>query len=496
MSFLGIDVGTSALKACVYREDGRLLGSARVPVDVRRAKPGWQERDPEHVWDATVSALRSLAEMPEMQADPIEALAVSASGDEVFPIDAGGRPLASAILSGDIRGSVIAAETLRCRSVLDWHHACGHVPERMDPINRYLWLTAQAPAVMAQADRLVGWHEFLTLRLAGRAVVDRSLASKWAVFDIATGGWSAERVKQFDLDERLLPEILPWRTIVGAITSSTAAITGLPVGAAVCVGGYDASCSALGGGVSGPSAAGLACGSWEVIVAPFEGEAKSHVLADARFSMIPHPDGNGVAAVAQSPNGTAVPEWASNLVKLPLDVAQAHLAGNGPGPGALLAVPHLSGALAIWSEPRESRGALIGLTLGTQPIDILQALLEAVGYELTIMTRRLSDGGVPIRVLRATGGGSRSAWWMQLKADLTGIPVEIVAQDEPGAFGAALLAMDAVTPDRSVSGLCETLTRVIRRYEPSAERRELHRHRLDRYASLVETLVSTATEAP
>ncbi|MPY90166.1 MAG: hypothetical protein GEU99_19860 [Luteitalea sp.] len=493
MSFLGIDVGTSALKACVYREDGHLLGSARVPVDVRRSKPGWQELDPQQVWNVTLYALRSLAEMAQVRADPIEALAVSASGDEVFPIDASGRPLAGSILSGDIRGSAIAAETLRCQSALDWHHACGHVPERMDPVNRYLWLKKHNPAAMEGANRLVGWHEFLTLRLAGRAVVDRSLASKWAVFDITTGGWSTQRLEQFDLHEGLLPEILPWRTVVGEITASTAESTGLPVGAAVCVGGYDASCSALGGGVSGPNAAGLACGSWEVVVAPIEGEASSHVLAEARFSMIPHPDGDGFAAIAQSPNGTAVAEWASNLVKLPLDAAQARLAGNGPGPGALLAVPHLSGALAIWRDPRESRGALIGLTLGTQPIDVLQAFLEAVGYELTIMTRRLRDGGVPIRVLRATGGGSRSAWWMQLKADLTGIPVEIVAQDEPGAFGAALLAMDAVTPHGSASGLCETLTRVIRRYEPSAERCELHRRRLDRYSSLVELLVSATT---
>jgi xylulokinase len=495
MSFLGIDVGTSALKACVYRADGHLLGSARVPVDVRRPKPGWQELDPEHVWDVTLHALRCLTETPEVRADPIQALAISASGDEVFPIDASGRPLASAILSGDIRGSAIAAETLRCFSALDWHHACGHVPERMDPVNRYLWLKKHDQDAIEGAARLVGWHEFLTLRLAGRAVVDRSLASKWAVFDITTGDWSAQRLEQLGVDDRLLPEILPWRTVVGEIAASTARMTGVPLGAAVCVGGYDASCSALGGGVSGPNAAGLACGSWEVVVAPMERQASRDLLAEARFSIIPYPDRHSFAALAQSPNGTAVAEWASNLVKLPLEAAQAHLAGNGPGPGTVLAVPHLSGALAIWRHPRESRGALIGLTLGTRPIDILQALLEAVGYELALVTRRLRDGGVPIPVLRATGGGSRSAWWMQLKADLTGIPVEIVAQDEPGAFGAALLAMDAVTPHGSASGLCETLTRVVKRYEPSPDRRELHRPRMDRYSSLVETLVAATTRS-
>ncbi|CAN5141355.1 xylulokinase [soil metagenome] len=477
MSFLGIDVGTSALKACAYSDAGELIASVRIAVTVSRPDAGYEELDPNEVWTAVLSALRQLADSEGVRRDPIQALAISASGDEVFPIDIADNPLLPCLLSGDGRGADIEEEMAGARPVAEWFALCGHIPERMDPVARTIWLKRNHAGIMRRTSRLVGWHEYIILRLTGRAVIDPSLASKWAVFDSATGQWSDARAAAFGISCDLLPEILPWRSIVGTIGPKLAGITGLSTGTAVCVGGFDASVSALGSGVTSPASAGLTCGTWQNIIAPVARGASG--LRHPGTFEVPHPDGGDIAVVVQNPNGAAALSWACRLLGLPVEAAEAAFAAEGPEPGTLLALPNFSAANAP-----SSHGALIGLTLSTQPADVARAVFEAIGYQLAAATMALHSRGLSLAAFRATGGGTRSAAWMQLQADLTGVPIEVPAQDEPGAFGAALLAMAAMKPGRTAAALADDLVHIARRYEPNAARRALHQERMTQYAAL------------
>ena len=286
MSLIGIDVGTSAVKVAVYREDGKPLTSSREPVESRFPRPGWEELEPEAVWSATRRALSSVAAAPVLNNDPPKALAVSASGDEAFPVDAEGRPLGPCILSGDARGSEIEKSIVAHATAHDWYRNCGHVPERMDPVCRLLWWRTHHPDTVSRADRFIGWHEFLTLRLSGSAVIDHSLAAKWLAYDFAARDWSPERLAEFEIEPEFLPEIQPWGTHLGEVQAELAEELGLPRRMAVGVGGYDSSCAALGTGASRSGMVGLACGSWEVVVAPTDDQKVTNELVESSLPTV------------------------------------------------------------------------------------------------------------------------------------------------------------------------------------------------------------------
>ena len=135
----------------------------------------------------------------------------------------------------------------------------------------------------------------------------------------------------------------------------------------------------------------------------------------------------------------SVVDWARDLTGLSIADLDAGLAASGPGPG------HVFSDAAFTPLPHEPASDGIGatfqgVTLATTSVDLVRALLEGIAIRFELSLARLAPHGIEARVIRSTGGGSRSAWWQQLMADLTGLPVEVVAQDEPGTFGAAILA--------------------------------------------------------
>lgn len=490
MSLIGIDVGSSAVKVAAYRPDGVLLAGAREPVIPQKPHPGYWEVEPEAVWEATLACLGRLAGAPLARDHPPEALAVSASGREGFPVAADGTVLGPCIMAADLRGEDIEVATASRMSVQEWVQACGHVPKRMDPTNRLLWWYRQRPEVMARARAFLGWHEFLTLRLAGLPVVDRSLAGKWLIYDLATGQWSPERIADLGLDPTVLPEVRPWGSVIGTVRASLARELGLPPGVPVAVGAFDASCAALGSGAARTGVVGLLCGSWEDLVAPTDTATLSLEMASRGFSLEPHPGSGGLALFSLSPNGTAVVDWARDLAGMPLEELEERLQRSGTSPSPLLAVPHLSGATVGWVDGRRLRGGLLGLTLATSPDDVVKALMESIAYDLALAAAHLRGAGIPMEVLRASGGGARSGWWMQLKADLCGVPVEVVDQPEPGTVGAALLAGLAVGNYGSLEEGAAVLTHPVHRYEPDDARRSCHAAALARYQEAMTGLLS------
>ncbi len=258
-----------------------------------------------------------------------------------------------------------------------WYQACGHVPERMDPVNRLLWWRRHHPGVMAQASFFLGWHEFLTLRLGGRAVTDRSLAGKWLIYDLAASEWSPQRLAEFEIDPRTLPEIQPWGVVIAELKPSVASQAGLPRKVKIAVGGFDASCAALGAGASDVGVGELVSGTWEDLIVPTN-YAPSAGIVRSGLSLGPHPGSAGLAVFALSPNGVTVIDWARSLMGISLRELKTELEQSGPQPSGVRAVPHLSGATVPWADGRKSRGMLAGLTLGSSATDIIKALMESI----------------------------------------------------------------------------------------------------------------------
>jgi xylulokinase len=224
---------------------------------------------------------------------------------------------------------------------------------------------------------------------------------------------------------------------------------------------------------------------------PTDNRTISQQIRAAEFPLVPHPGAAGFALLAQSPNGASVMQWLSELVGHDLSALLAAVNATSGGPAPVLAIPHLSGSINPQHGGRNSRAAFLGMTLATTPAVLLQALLESVAYDLALVLRQFSASGFAHHVLRATGGGARADWWMQLKADLTGLPVEVVQCREPGTFGAAILAGVAAGIYPSPGQAAEAMVHIGQRFAPNAHRCRLHREQLAAYRDVVAALMPT-----
>jgi sugar (pentulose or hexulose) kinase len=190
---------------------------------------------------------------------------------------------------------------------------------------------------------------------------------------------------------------------------------------------------------------------------------------------------------ARSPNGTSVLDWALATTGVQLRTLDEALEATGPEPSPVLFVPHLSGAPTPWPEVRRGSGSALGLTLATTPLDLVRGAMEGIAIELALGIGALRTGGAPVAFTRVTGGGARSAWWMQLKADLLGMPVEVTDQIEPGTLGAALLAGVGVGTYASLPEAAARV-RIARRFEPDDERAAMYAPKVERHMAAARAL--------
>lgn len=447
--------------------DGALLAEARRPVPAHRPAPGQWEVDVSESLAAFREALTTVAHDPRVRADPPRAISFSSSGREVFPAADGGAPLGPCLMTADVRGDEVAARTAARRPADEWFRLTGHLPRRMDPVNRILWWRQTSPSVSAAARWFLNWHEYYSLVLSGIPVADASNAGAWAIYDLPSGTWSVDRARELGLDRLSLALVQRSATPIGQVTAEAAQEFGLPATTVVVTGAWDLFAASVGVGAIDARTLALTCGSWHSFALPV-GPGWAPDLVDEGACVFPHPGPLGFGLAILNPNGMSVVDWARDLVHLSIPDLEAGLACCDPGPGPLFAdprftpLPHHSGAGA---------GGLVSrLSLSSTGVDVVRSILEGIACDFSLALDRLRRRGHAPQVIRASGGGASSPWFMQLHADLTGLPVEVVGQSEPGTFGAALLAGVGcgVYPDLPVA--VDRLVTVSHRYEPNPDR--------------------------
>lgn len=489
MSLIGIDIGSSTTKMSAYSTDGALLGTVYRPSPPRHPRPSSWELDPNQVWNNAIDGLRELVAKRGVKRDPPIGIAISASMREGFPVTSNGKPLGPCIMTADTRESGLEGELLTRYSPETWFSFCGHLPERMDLVCRLLWWEKNRPEVMEKAKYFLGWAEYFSLRLTGRAVSDKSHAARWLVYDFKTDKWSPERVAELGIDADLLPEIQPWGTVIGTVDKKISGRIGLKHELQLAVGSIDVFCCALGAGVSESGTGCLISGSWEDVIAPVASPPPASELVKVGVSMTPFPARAGWAILALNPAGNSVLNSVRDLMNVSLEGMDRKLEATSRGPGPIVAIPHFSGALVPWTEATKLRGTLLGLTLGTGKIDVVKAFMESIAYDLYYTLAFLREKGVKIETLKGMGGGIASKWWTQLKADLTVTKIERVAQAEPGTLGAALLAGLALGVFKSVEEKATEFSKTGQRFKPDHERAKLYRDRVQLYQTLVSDLL-------
>jgi xylulokinase len=333
-----------------------------------------------------------------------------------------------------------------------------------------------------------GWIDFLTFRMTGRAVMDQSTVSRYMIYDLQRMDWDPGRVSEYQIPSHLLPEVLPWGSVVGELKPDLAAEWGLPVGIKVAQGCHDLNCAAYGAGVYEVGTVCLVSGSYENILVPTDRFPTPNMLMKG-LSVMPQPCTAGLSVIAVHPTGNAVLNWSRDLVGVSIEEVESGLQKRDGKPGSIMAVPYLSGSMTYWENGRKARGGLLGLTLATSSTDIVQAFMESIAYDTVNSLALMVSEGIEVKRIRITGGGARSAWWTQLKADMTGKVIEVVSHPEPGTLGAALLAGLAVGIYDDLEGISQKYSGTSAVFTPNPGRAAMHQEQYRKYNQLMALLL-------
>lgn len=441
---LGLDLGTSAIKAAAYDPAvGRVVRVASRPTPVEHPRPAWSQFDPGRLWVAAVACLREAAEGLKA-----EGLAISSMGEVGLPLDANHRPLYPPVAWYD-RRAVPQVNEWEARFRPEIQHAIsGQSVNPSFGVIKWLWFRQNEPESARRMARWLSLPDYILWLLTGAQITDYSIASRTLLFDQRRLDWSQELLAAAGLRYGQLPPVAAAGTLAGRLTAEAARQTGLPSGLPCALGGHDHLCAAFAAGAVRPGVVVDSVGTAEALVMVLPGFYTGEAFARRSFACYAHVvEGCYVLKGGINTAGGAV-EWAVRRLAgcedpqaeppyAGLEVeAQANL-GREVGP---LWLPHWNGSGSPEAD-RFSRAAMIGARLHHRRGDLLRGLFESLAFW---SRRNLAEMGAltgqPVHRLVVSGGAARSRLLVQLKADVLNLPVELPDLPESAALGAALLA--------------------------------------------------------
>lgn len=493
MTLLGVDIGTTGCKAAAVDLDGSLLATAYREYPLVTPQPGWAELDPDRVWEAVCA---TICQVTAAVHGPPQALALATLGEAVTPIDASGTALAPTIVSFDGRARECYEQLVGAFGPERFAAVCGVAPQPHYSVAKWCWIAREMPETYRRAATLACFGDLVSVRLGLPPVIDATMATRTLAFDAAGGCWSSEILDAAGVDVGKLPIPAPTGTVVGAVAGRQARELGLADGALLVTGGLDQVCAAYGVGIGAgiDGSAMLSLGTVAVLAAVLDADRPAGISVPT----VPYVARGKRLAVAGTPAGGAVLRWYRDQFGAPAggttgstdpdveeDVYERIVASAAEVDADLIALPHFAGSRTAFADP-EATAAIFGLTFATERVHVVRALLEGVALETAVMAERLAEAGAPVTSLRAVGGGSRSAVWMQIFADVLGTPVDSTASADAAAFGAALIAGVGAgfaigdPPSLPLAVRCEPDRAASRRY----------RSKLERYRALYQALAA------
>lgn len=435
---LGIDLGTQHLKALVYDPDARdVVDLASAPLEIHQENDGTAEQ--QTFW-WTDALLEAMAQIDSKRKDAVAAIGVSGQQHGFVPLNAAHEVMAPVKLWCDTSTHV------ECQAIMD---RVGGADDCIriagNPIlpgftaSKILWLKNRHPALYKDMDLLLLPHDFINFFLTGESCMEMGDASGTGFLDVRSRAWSGQVLEAIDRNRDLsecLPQLRIENEAIGRLLPDVAALTGLPAGIPVSIGGGDNMMGAIGTGNVKPGRMTMSLGT------------SGTVYAYADQAVI-DPDGE-IAAFCSSTGGwlplvctmncTVSTELIRHLLNTDIDSFEASIMGAPVGSGGVLTLPFFGGERTP-NLPR-AKGCLMGIdTSNAQPDNLLRSAAEGASFALKYGIDRLAQLGVSGEEIVLTGGGAKSATWRQMISDICDTPVIVLAHEEGAAFGAALQAL-------------------------------------------------------
>ena len=501
MSYLlGIDVGSTNLKAVLFGYDGKIVAKADTPTECCRpdkAHPDWAVWRPEQIWGGIAESVRQVA--AKVDASQIKGVSVTGMGMDGVPVDKEGRwlyPFISWHCPRTVSQQKWWIENIGAQKQFG---LCGNQIWTFNTALRLLWMKENEPEILAHTHKWLLIEDFVNFMLSGEYATDYSMASTTLLFDQRTRTWNEDLLQISQIDRDLLCEPKPAGTVIGKVHKAAAEVTGLKPGTLVVLGGHDYSCGCLPTGAFEPGVLLDVLGTWEMVVTTLSTPVltpevqrmgvliDSHVARDHYAVM-----GATVAAdmlewfrreFGSKGKHSTAESGSGDWIHLIAQAEQSPVGSNG-----VFFLPHMSGSHCPVLD-HLSRGTFAGLTNIAGSADMFRSIIEGLNYQfLQIIQAFESTVGVKNERIVAIGGPTQNNLWMQNKADITGKVIHVPDIEEAVPLGAAVLAGIGAGIYKNEKDAFEQVYRPGRSYHPNPKNIEAYRDLFSRFEKLYAAL--------
>jgi xylulokinase len=429
---IGIDVGTTGTKTLLFDPSIGTVASASRATTLFSEEPGFAEADTGQWMTNVIGSIREIVSADDVHPEAVEAISVSGMVPAVVPVDTRGKPLRRAILQNDARAHQEVEELGRKLAGTDLVSLTGSALTQQSVAPTLVWLREREPAVYAQTARIVGSYDWVLMALGADVHVEQNWALESGLFAV-DGNRATVVLDAAAIDADLLAPVRRAGTRVGALSVDVAQQTGLRAGTALIVGGADHVLSAYAAGVNRPGDGLVKLGgAGDILVASDIQVVDERLYLDAH----PVPDRwlpNGCMATSGS-----LIRWFQSLVG-GAELAELDAEAADANAGEVLCLPYFLGEKSPIHDPN-LRGAFAGMHLGHTRAALYRSVLEAIAFGFRHHVDVFSDIGIPMTRAMITNGGSRSALWKQIHADVLGIELHPVGGHPGASLGAAVIA--------------------------------------------------------
>ncbi len=469
--FLGIDIGTSGTKTLAIDEAGKILAEAVELYPCYHPKPLWSEQDPEDWWQATIKTVRKVVKAAKLAPADVKSIGLSGQMHGSVFLDAQDKVIRPALLWNDQRTAAECAEIEKAaggRRKLIKLVANPALTGFTAP--KILWLRNHEPKNFAALRKVLLPKDDIRRRLTGEYATDVSDASGMLLLDVVKRTWSKPLLAKLELDPALFARCYESEEVTGQLTPAAAKTLGLTTDCVVVGGAGDCAAGAVGNGIVSRGSLSTSIGTSGIM---FVHSDEVQIDPEGRLHTFCHAVHGKWHMMGVSLSGGGSLQWFRNQLcqadaaaakKAKTDVYDLlaqEAAAVKPGSEGLFFLPYLAGERTPHADP-DARACFIGLTLAHTRGHMTRAVMEGVAYAMRDSLAIIRELGVPVKQIRASGGGSKSQLWRQIQADMFGQPACTINAEQGPAYGVALLAAVGAGAYKSIEEACGATIKVVK----------------------------------
>ena len=483
MLYIGIDLGTSAVKLLLMDASGAVLNTVSRSYPLSFPHPGWSEQDPRSWREAVLGGIPEL--LRGFDASAVAGIGAGGQMHGLVALDSAGEVIRPAILWNDGRTSAEVEYLNETVGRAELSRRTANIAFAGFTAPKLLWLRRHEPENFARISKIMLPKDYINYILTGVHCTDFSDASGTLLLDVEHRRWSPEMLSLCGVSEAQLPRLYESYDCVGTLLPEIADALGLPRTVRVCAGAGDNAAAAIGTGTVGGGACNISLGTSGTV---FISGERFGVDPNNALHSFAHADGRwhlmGCMLSAASCN-----RWLMEDVFGSADYAaeQALIGSSRLGENGVYFLPYLMGERSPINDT-DARGVFIGMTMDTKRADLTQAVLEGVAFAIRDMLSVARSLGLDIRRSMLCGGGARSPLWREILANVLGIELDIPVSEQGPGMGGAMLAMTACGEYASVRECCAALVRVKERVLPTPELTEKYARRYEAFRRIYPAL--------